>query len=91
VTFTGGTSTSVGLDTYGPPTIGRAFNDIWQNTGSGWQLLTTVNGVTTATFGAQISVAFVFVPEPGTLALGTMGLLAIGGGVASKRKWASLT
>jgi hypothetical protein len=85
VNFTGGTSSTVGLDTYGPPTVGQSYNDIWQNTGSGWQLLTTVNGVTTATFGAQLS-AIVTTPEPGTLALGVMGVLALGGMVASKRK-----
>jgi hypothetical protein len=87
VSFTGGTATTVGLDTYGPPTIGKAFNDIWQNTGSGWQLLTTVNGVTTATFGAQINaITTAVTPEPGTMALGFMGVLDLGGMVASKRK-----
>jgi hypothetical protein len=49
-----GASLGLGLDTYGPPVVGQALNDIWQNDGSGWVLYQTDNGVTVSTFGAEV-------------------------------------
>jgi hypothetical protein len=84
VTFTSANSSTLGLDTYGPATTGNAYNDIWQKTGTGWELLapngsTQGNGTPAnfAVFGASFSAYPV--PEPGTIALGFMGLLATGG------------
>jgi hypothetical protein len=84
VTFTTSGGSTLGLDTYGPPTVGNAFNDIWQKTGTGWELLAPngsvqANGTpaTFAVFGSSFSAYPV--PEPGTIAMGFMGLLATGG------------
>jgi len=86
VSFSGGSALAVGLDTYGPPTVGQSFNDIWQKSGSTWNLISTVNGVTTATFGAQIGAIPTVIPEPTTMAMGLMGVMALGGMMISKRK-----
>ena len=88
VTFTSANGAILGLDTYGPPTAGNVFNDIWQKTSpTTWELLqpTGTTGPTSfASFGSQFTA--VPAPEPGTIAMGVMGLLATGGMLFGKRK-----
>jgi hypothetical protein len=68
---TGGSPSS--LAAFGPPTIGAAINEIWvHNGGSSWSLLPEAPGLTQLTFGAEILAP---VPEPGTVALLTLGFL----------------
>ncbi len=57
VTFSSsiGASLGLGADTYSPPTVGLVYNDVWQNSTSGWDLLSTINGVTVASFGAEFT------------------------------------
>lgn len=66
-------SDTVGLDIYGPSTVGSNFNDYWENTGAGWVLrpMTAVNGDFAAIFQASP------VPEPSTSVLAFLGGLAI--------------
>lgn len=68
-------SDSVGLNFFGAPTIGNAFNDYWVNTASGWLLETNNVAIGNNTFGAIVTV-----PEPTSLALavfGGIGLLVV--------------
>lgn len=63
VQFSGmGVTDSLGLDVYTPPVVGGNYPDYWQNTGSGWQLLT--NSVGPISFGARMFAAASPVPEP---------------------------
>ena len=68
-------SPNAGLLLYDPPTIGSSLNDFWQNSGGAWSLAQINNGLTVANFGARL----VAVPEPGTIALGALGLLVAAG------------
>jgi hypothetical protein len=62
-----GAGANAGLDLYSPPGIGNNYPDYWHNTGgSAWELRTGANPMD---FGATL-----MVPEPGTLALGGLGL-----------------
>jgi archaellum component FlaF (FlaF/FlaG flagellin family) len=81
VTFTGAAG-SVGLDFYGPPSVGGAFNSILQTSGAGWQLIQNPGGI--STFGAVIT----GVPEPTTYALAGLGLAALAFTRFGKRKTA---
>ena len=64
-----------GLLLYGPPTPpGSSFNDFWQKDGTGAWSLMTING-NLADFAARVSA----VPEPGVLALGSLGALLLAG------------
>jgi hypothetical protein len=63
-----------GVDLYGPPTVGNAFNDIWVNTGT-WQL--DVSPIPHSNFAAQIT--GVPVPEPAQygMVFGAIALLPL--------------
>jgi hypothetical protein len=75
VQFSGmGLGDSVGLDLYGPPTVGATFGDYWQNNGGGWQLLTNSLVPPNSAFGADMLAA---VPEPSMLALSVLGGLGL--------------
>ena len=76
VQFSGmGLGDSVGLDLYGPPTVGTTFGDYWQNNGGGWLLLTNSLVPPNSAFGADmIAVA---TPEPSMLALSVLGGLGL--------------
>jgi hypothetical protein len=96
VTFNSANGATLGLDTYGPPTIGNAYNDIWQRTGASWELLApngTIQGNGTpaayATFGAEF---ITYVPEPRAFALGLMSVaFFVVGCRASRRGTKGLT
>jgi len=65
-----------GLLLYGPPSSGSSFNDFWQKDGAGnWSTMTINGGATLANFAAQVTA----VPEPGVLALGSLGALILAG------------
>jgi len=70
-----------GLNVYSPPTIGNGFTDIWENNGGTWELR-KANDNTPLDFGAQVTA----VPEPGTLALGAMGLALAVAAYARRKK-----
>jgi hypothetical protein len=70
-----GAGDSVGVDLYGPPTVGQAYGDYWQFGGTGWALMTNSAAPPIANFGADMVAT---VPEPSSIALsvlGGMGLL----------------
>ena len=71
-----GLGDSVGLDLYGPPTVGISFGDYWQNNGGGWQLLTNSLVPPNSAFGADM-LANATIPEPSTLALSVLGGLGL--------------
>jgi len=76
VQFSGmGLGDSVGLDLYGPPTVGTTFGDYWQNNGGGWLLLTNSLVPPNAAFGADM--VAVATPEPSMLALSVLGGLGM--------------
>ena len=63
----------VGLALYNAPTVGLNYADFWQNNGGTWGTFLIDNGAVAANFAARITA----VPEPGTLALGALGGLAL--------------
>ena len=70
-----GTGDSAGVDLYGPPSVGQAYSDYWQNSGTSWALMTNSAAPPLANFAADMVAT---VPEPSTMALsvlGGMGLL----------------
>jgi hypothetical protein len=67
-------SDSVGLELFGPATVGQNFGDYWLNTGSSWELLT--NNVPTD-IGAQFTGTVA--PEPSTVSLGVIGAMLLMG------------
>ena len=71
-----GAGDSVGLDLYGPPTVGTAFGDYWQNNGGGWLLMTNSLVPPNSAFGADM-IAVATVPEPSMLALSVLGGLGL--------------
>ena len=74
VQFSGmGGTDSVGLDLYSPPTVGADYPDYWQNSGSGWQLLTNTVAMN---FGARMFASADPVPEP-SLAAFSVGAAAL--------------
>ena len=71
-----GAGETAGLLLYGPPAVGSSFNDFWQKDGAGvWSLNQINNGNTLADF----AISFSAVPEPGILALGSLGALLLAG------------
>ena len=84
VTFSSANGATLGLDTYGPVTTGTSYNDIWQKTATSWTLLQSNGTVNYTSFGSKFSAYPT--PEPGTIALGLMGVLATGGMLFGKRK-----
>ena len=62
---------SVGLDIYSPPTVGQDYPDYWQNTGTGWVLMTNSLPMD---FAARMGAT---VPEPSTVALSVFGGLGL--------------
>jgi hypothetical protein len=66
-----GAGDSVGLDLYGPPTVGQDYPDYWQNTGTGWTLMANTPPMN---FAARMTAT---VPEPSTLALSVFGGLGL--------------
>jgi hypothetical protein len=71
-----GLGDTVGVDLYGPPTVGRAFGDFWQNVGGNWLLMNYSSAPPTANFAADM-IAVAVVPEPSTLALSVLGGLGL--------------
>jgi len=68
VQFAGmGATDSVGVDLYGPATVGQTYGDYWAYNGTSWTLET--NSIATS-FGAYMSAT---VPEPSTLTLSLLG------------------
>jgi hypothetical protein len=84
VQFTGlGAGDDAGLLVYNPPAIGSSLNDFWEQASSGaWSLLQLTGGTTPANFAARIAA----VPEPASLALGGLGVLALVGMRRLKKK-----
>ena len=79
VQFSGmGAGDELGVDLYGPPVVGNAYNDYWVNNG-GWQVITNAaNNV----IGAKLEV-----PEPSFVALLVLGGLGlVGSGWRIRRK-----
>lgn len=71
-----GAGANAGLPLYSPPTVGNSFTDYWLRDGGGNWVLGQPNPPTTPTaldFSARIDA----VPEPGTIALGALGLAFI--------------
>ena len=68
-----GLSGTAGLLVYGPPTVGSSFNDFWEDSGGTWSTHLISGGAVPGDFAARVTA----VPEPGTLALGVTGLLAV--------------
>jgi hypothetical protein len=70
-----GIGDSVGVDLYGPPTVGQAYGDYWQYNGTSWALMTnSVAPPLIASFGANMVAT---VPEPSSLALSVLGGLGL--------------
>src|SRR6266508_1554895 len=74
VQFSGPGAKNTGLLLYNPPTVGTSLNDFWQNNGGAWSLAQINGGATFANFAARVTA----VPEPGTIAVGAVGLLLLG-------------
>jgi hypothetical protein len=70
-----------GLSIFGPPTVGNAYPDYWENNGGTWTLKTLSGIPTGVDFGAQ----FTAVPEPSTVTLGLLGLVGLVGLTWRKR------
>jgi len=67
-----GATDTVGLDIYGPPSVGANFRDYWQYSAGSWSLQT--NSLSTMGFGALMSAT---VPEPSTITLSIIGGLCM--------------
>jgi hypothetical protein len=63
---------TVGLDIYGPPTVGSSLNDYWQFSGGTWNLMTNTLPMN---FAALFQAGAV--PEPSTVLLGIVGGLSL--------------
>ena len=63
-----GATDEVGVDIYGPATVGLNYPDYWQNNGGSWSLMTN------SVIDVNIAARFEAVPEPSAIAL-----LALGG------------
>ena len=75
VQFSGMAGTDdIGLDIYSPPVVGGTFPDYWQNSGSGWQLLTNNAGIP-MNFGARMFASAQPVPEPSMEAFAIVGAI----------------
>jgi hypothetical protein len=83
-----GLGDSVGVDLYGPPTVGETYGDFWQKIGTSWSLMNNSLTPPYASFAADmIAVTAAEVPEPSTLALsifGGLGLLIVARRVGRK-------
>ena len=71
-----GLGDSVGVDLYGPPTVGQTFGDFWQRIGTSWTLMNNSQTPPYASFAADM-MAVAVVPEPSTLALSVLGGLGL--------------
>ena len=71
-----GLGDSVGVDLYGPPTVGQTFGDYWQRIGTSWVLTTNSLAPPFAAFAADM-MATATVPEPSMLALSMLGGLGL--------------
>ena len=67
-----GLGDSVGMDLYGPPTVGQNFGDFWQRIGTSWFLMNNSQSPPYASFAADM-MAVAVIPEPSTLALSVLG------------------
>ena len=67
-----GAGDSLGVDLYGPPTVGGNFGDFWQQVGTSWMLTTNSLVPPNASFAADM-MAVATVPEPSTIALSVLG------------------
>jgi hypothetical protein len=70
-----GLGDSVGVDLYGPPTVGQTFGDFWQRIGTSWSLMN--NSLTPAYASFAADMMAVGIPEPSTLALSVLGGLGL--------------
>ena len=71
-----GLGDSVGVDMYGPPTVGQNFGDFWQRVGTSWILTTNSLTPPYAGFAADMT-ATATVPEPSVIALSVLGGLGL--------------
>jgi hypothetical protein len=71
-----GLGDSVGVDLYGPPTVGQTFGDFWQRIGTSWTLMNNSLTPPYASFAADM-MAVAVVPEPSTMALSVLGGLGL--------------
>jgi hypothetical protein len=63
-----------GLLLFNPPTVGSSLPDFWRkNADNSWSTFTIDAGATPANFNARVTA----VPEPGTYALGLLGLMSV--------------
>ena len=69
-----------GLLYYYFPTVGLSFNDIWEKRANGW-VPTANDNLAKNNFNAYL----VAVPEPSTLALGTLAIVVAGGALIRRR------
>jgi hypothetical protein len=68
VQFSGmGANDEVGVDIYSPPVVGGNYPDYWQNSGSGWSLMTNSVAMNFASYMEAV-------PEPSGVALTFLGL-----------------
>ena len=71
-----GLGDSLGVDLFGPPTVGQTFGDYWQRVGTSWILTTNSLAPPYAAFAADM-MAVATVPEPSMLALSVLGGLGL--------------
>jgi hypothetical protein len=71
-----GAGDSLGVDLYGPPTVGGNFGDFWQQVGSSWMLTTNSLVPPNASFAADM-IAIATIPEPSTVVLSVLGGLGL--------------
>jgi len=65
-----GTTDSLGVDIYNPPAVGSSAPDYWQNSGSGWVLLTNTVPMN---FASRMFASANPVPEPSPVPLTMLG------------------
>jgi hypothetical protein len=71
-----GAGDSLGVDLYGPPTVGGNFGDFWQKVGTSWMLTTNSLVPPNGSFAADM-IAVAVVPEPSTVVLSVLGGLGL--------------